>query len=136
MNRLLEIVGSTTLTFVILTAILLACSIGTFMRLEAGLERIYHSPWFIGLLVILAINTISCVFLQLRRRKVPLSFLMLHLGALVILAGGAWGHLKGVKGYVSVPEGAMVTQFYPNWKVADRLVRGNGDLIDGEFRGY
>jgi len=135
LKRLFDIFGSTTLLISVLTAILLACIVGTFMLLEAGLERIYHSFWFFTLLGSLAVCTIACVLKQWSLRKVPVSFLLLHLGIIVILAGGTWGHLKGVKGYVSIPEGGSATQFYPNWSLEDRLVPMPGKSLYGEFRG-
>jgi cytochrome c biogenesis protein len=78
----------------------------------------YHSWWFIGVLVLLAINLIACswkrlpgVWQQVRKNKsgyARLGTYLTHLSVLLILVGGLIGALWGFKGYMEIVEGEVV----------------------------
>ena len=80
-----------------------------------GLLDMYHSWWFIGVLILLAINLIACsvkrlpgVWRHVREAKsgyARLGTYLTHLSVLLILVGGLIGAVWGAKGYVEIPEG-------------------------------
>jgi cytochrome c biogenesis protein len=82
-----------------------------------GLLDMYHSWWFIGVLVLLAINLIVCswkrlpgVWQQVRKAKsgyARLGTYLTHLSVLLILVGGLIGALWGFKGYMEIVEGEV-----------------------------
>ena len=89
-----------------------------------GIFDMYHSWWFIGVLVLLAINLIACslkrlpgVWQQVRKAKsgyARLGTYLTHLSVLLILIGGLIGALWGFKGYVEITEGDTVDAIFLN----------------------
>ncbi len=89
-----------------------------------GLFNMYHSWWFIGVLVLLAINLIACswkrlpgVWQQVCKAKsgyARLGTYLTHLSVLLILVGGLIGALWGFKGYVQIVEGEVVEGIFLN----------------------
>lgn len=89
-----------------------------------GLLNMYHSWWFIGVLILLAINLIACslkrlpgVWRQVRKTRsnyARLGTYLTHLSVLLILVGGLIGAAWGFKGYVEIREGEMVEGFVLN----------------------
>jgi len=89
-----------------------------------GILNMYHSWWFIGVLILLAINLIACsvkrlpgVWHQVRKTKsnyARLGTYLTHLSVLLILVGGVIGAVWGFKGYVEIVEGEMVEAFVLN----------------------
>jgi cytochrome c biogenesis protein len=89
-----------------------------------GLLDMYHSWWFIGVLVLLVINLIACswkrlpgVWRQVRKTKkgyARLGTYLTHLSVLLILVGGLIGAVWGFKGYVEVLEGGVVEEIFLN----------------------
>ena len=85
-----------------------------------GIFNIYHSLWFIGVLILLVINLIACswkrlpgVWQQVRKAKsgyARLGTYLTHLSVLLILIGGLIGALWGFKGYVQILEGETVEE--------------------------
>ncbi|OGP54107.1 MAG: hypothetical protein A2Y65_12875 [Deltaproteobacteria bacterium RBG_13_52_11] len=83
-----------------------------------GLLDMYHSWWFIGVLILLAINLIACslkrlpgVWRHVRTTKgdyARLGTYLTHLSVLLILVGGLIGAVWGFKGYVEIREGETV----------------------------
>jgi cytochrome c biogenesis protein len=83
-----------------------------------GLFNMYHSWWFIGVLILLAINLIACsakrlpgVWRQVRKTKsgyTRLGTYLTHLSVLLILVGALIGAVWGFKGYVEIREGKTV----------------------------
>jgi cytochrome c biogenesis protein len=86
-----------------------------------GLLNMYHSWWFMGVLILLAINLIACsvkrlpgVWRQVRKTKsnyARLGTYLTHLSILLILVGGLIGAWWGFKGYVEIREGETVEGF-------------------------
>jgi len=89
-----------------------------------GLLDMYHSWWFIGVLILLAINITACswkrlpaVWQQVRKNKsgyARLGTYLTHLSVLLILMGGLIGALWGFKGYVQIVEGETVQSIFLN----------------------
>ena len=89
-----------------------------------GLLDMYHSWWFIGVLVLVVINLIACswkrlpnVWRQVLKTKsgyARLGTYLTHLSVLLILVGGLIGALWGFKGYVEITEGAAVEAIFLN----------------------
>jgi cytochrome c biogenesis protein len=89
-----------------------------------GLLDMYHSWWFIGVLMLLAVNLIACswkrlpgVWQQVRKAKsgyARLGTYLTHLSVLLILVGGLIGAVWGFKGYVQIIEGEVVEGIFLN----------------------
>jgi cytochrome c biogenesis protein len=89
-----------------------------------GLLNMYHSWWFMGVLILLAINLIACslkrlpsVWRQVRKTRsnyARLGTYLTHLSILLILVGGLIGAQWGFKGYVEIREGETVEGFVLN----------------------
>ncbi len=87
-----------------------------------GLLDMYRSWWFIGSLMLLAINLIACsvkrlpgVWQHVRKTKrgyARLGTYLTHLGVLLILAGGLTGAVWGFKGYVEIMEGETAQEIF------------------------
>jgi cytochrome c biogenesis protein len=89
-----------------------------------GLLDMYHSWWFIGVLILLAANLIACsmkrlpgVWQQVRKTKsgyARLGTYLTHFSVLLILVGGLIGALWGFKGYMEITEGETVERMVLN----------------------
>jgi cytochrome c biogenesis protein len=89
-----------------------------------GLLNMYHSWWFIGVLILLAINLIACslkrlpgVWRQVRKTRsnyARLGTYLTHLSVLLILVGALIGALWGFRGYMEIKEGETVEGFVLN----------------------
>jgi cytochrome c biogenesis protein len=89
-----------------------------------GLLDMYHSFWFIGVLILLAINLTACsikrlpgVWRQVRKTRsnyARLGTYLTHLSVLLILVGALVGALWGFRGYVEIREGETVEGFVLN----------------------
>jgi len=89
-----------------------------------GIFDMYHSWWFIGVLILLAINLIACsvkrlpgVWRQVLKTKsgyARLGTYLTHLSVLLILVGGLIGAVWGFKGYVEITEGEIVEDIFLN----------------------
>jgi cytochrome c biogenesis protein len=89
-----------------------------------GLLDMYHSWWFVGVLILLVINLIACswkrlpgVWQQVRKAKsgyARLGTYLTHLSVLLILVGGLIGAVWGFKGYVEIIEGEVVEGIFLN----------------------
>jgi cytochrome c biogenesis protein len=80
----------------------------------------YHSWWFIGVLILLAINLTACSLKRLpnlwrqirlaKRGYARLGTYLIHLSVLLILLGGLFGAIWGLKGYMEITEGETVKE--------------------------
>jgi len=87
-----------------------------------GFLGIYHSWWFILVLILLVINLIACsvkrlpgVWRQVRATKsnyARLGTYLTHLSVLLILVGALIGALWGFKGYMEIREGETADGFF------------------------
>lgn len=91
---------------------------------DVGLMDMYHSWWFMGVLVLLAVNLSACslkrlpgVWRQVREGKrgyARLATYLTHVSVLLILLGGLVGAVWGFKGYVQIAEGESVEGIFLN----------------------
>lgn len=97
-----------------------------------GLFRVFHSPLFLGIVFLLGLNTLTCTFLHLGKAggiaafKGPdglrlAGFTLLHLGLILLFAGGAWSTAARLDGYIVLTEGQTFTENHGNYL---RLVEG------------
>lgn len=80
------------------------------LLLALGLTDLYHSAWFIALLVLLGLNTSACLWTRLSRtewKQLPWGAVLSHLGMLLILAGGVVRGIWGVQGTLPLQEGQI-----------------------------
>lgn len=122
-NNLLDALSNVRLTIILLIIITLASILGTLIPqnlspreylellgpgkakfvLKTGLSDLYHSPGFIILLSLLALNLIACTW---KRRFARLGPALTHVSILLILLGGVVGAIAGFSGMVIITEGS------------------------------
>ena len=95
---------------VILIVILAAvAAVATFVEVAKGrdyvLWYVYHSPWFAGLLGVLAANVLAAAIVRFPWKVGQIPFLATHVGLLVLLAGAAWTFRDGIEGRLLLVEG-------------------------------
>jgi ABC-type transport system involved in cytochrome c biogenesis permease subunit len=71
----------------------------------AARGAVYDTAWFAAIHVVLAVNVLSAMLIRLPWRWRQIGFLVTHGGILVLLAGCALTHWKGVEAQLSVYEG-------------------------------
>ncbi|MFA6002738.1 MAG: cytochrome c biogenesis protein ResB [Elusimicrobiota bacterium] len=76
--------------------------------LAAGLDQVYASWWFAGLLAALALNLAVCIWR--RRRAVRWPSLAMHAGILLVLAGACLRVAGGAKGQLPLDQGQACGQ--------------------------
>jgi cytochrome c biogenesis protein len=89
-----------------------------------GLLDMYHSWWFIGVLILLVINLTTCSWKRLpgvwrqvwgnKSGYARLGTYLTHLSVLLILVGGLIGAFWGFKGYMEIVEGEVVEGIFLN----------------------
>ena len=122
-NAVLNALSNVRLTIILLIIITLASVLGTLVPqnlspreyleifgpgkakliLKTGLSDLYHSPGFIVLLGLLALNLVACTW---KRRFARLGPSLTHVSILLILLGGVVGALTGFSGMVIITEGS------------------------------
>jgi cytochrome c biogenesis protein len=76
-----------------------------------GLNQLYHTGWFLTLLVLFALSTTACALSRLRLRARSIGFAIVHLSIVFILAGAIVKGALGVEGVVQLREGQTVETF-------------------------
>lgn len=111
-KRIYNFASSITLFAVLLGALILACAFGTIHeeQREAN-EAVYHTWWFVTLLVLFTVNLAACTFKRLRVSKKLPGFLAVHAGVLLVCVGGFISAAASVSGRVQVFEGKTVNSF-------------------------
>ena len=66
---------------------------------------VYHANWFIALNIVLAVNVLCAMLIRLPWRRRQIGFLLTHGGILVLLAGCAMTHRKGIDAQLPIYEG-------------------------------
>ena len=99
-HKIVMALGSIKTAVCILTLIILACAIGTFI--PRG--DIYHSGWFIGLLGLLWCSIFICTIKRPKLRPQAFSTVITHLGLLVILLGALVTGIFGERGFMLIYE--------------------------------
>jgi len=81
-----------------------------------SLTDLYHSWWFMGILVLISINIIACFLNRLSSTLKRPGFCLIHLGILIVLTGGIIGNRFGFKEYINIYEKGVInvpsTDFY------------------------
>jgi hypothetical protein len=70
-----------------------------------GLDDVFHAPWFRELLGILAVTLVLVTVRHRAWQPARLGHLALHLGVVVVLAGGLASQLGGMRGRLDLREG-------------------------------
>lgn len=130
-DKAIKFFSSVKLAIFLLTVIIIASIIGTFIPqgiapLEyiqrygrqgygllsfLGLTDVYHSWWFILFLMLLAINLLVCSLNRIRMKKGRLSLIITHLSILIILSGGIVSAVFGQRGVMALYEGETGDSF-------------------------
>lgn len=77
----------------------------------AGIDDVFHAPWFLGLLGLLGVNVAWCASRRLRLGALPLLSTLTHAAVIVVLAGGLLDLAFGADGYVKLARGESVTDY-------------------------
>ena len=92
-----------------------------------GLFHVFNSVLFLSLIVLLGINTLACTLLYIYKEgglswlKGPkavrnFGFVALHLGLLLLLAGGFWTSAFRMDGYIILTEGQRFIEEHQNYQ--------------------
>ena len=130
---LLRILSSLPFAVGLLSLILLATMLGTFILqgaapeeyakkygealaplvLRLGLNDLFHSPWFAGWLALLALS-LGVVMVRKRAWRPPLwGHGLAHLGVILVLAGGLVWSRWGMRGHIDLHEGETARAVVP-----------------------
>ncbi|MBI2191675.1 MAG: cytochrome c biogenesis protein ResB [Planctomycetes bacterium] len=78
--------------------------------LALGLDDLFHTAWFNGLLVLLSIS-LALVVVRRRAWRLPqCGFLLSHGGVILVLLGALVANVWGFKGFIDLHEGETVTE--------------------------
>jgi hypothetical protein len=130
--RLWKTLRSVRFAILLMAIIVLASIVGTLIRQEPfeaeafvarygrtlglligllGLNALYHTWWFVALLVLFALTTSACVISRMRLNLRLLGTTLAHGSILLIVAGAVLRGAAGVSGLVSIREGETVDAF-------------------------
>src|SRR3989338_724241 len=108
MNRFIDKIAkglsSIKTAVILLSLIILVSAIGTFIPQGLPATDIYHSWWFIILLVLLALSIFICTLRRLKFKPQTLPTFITHLGLLLILLGALITGIFGEKGFMLIYE--------------------------------
>ena len=83
---------------------------GAWWLTRLGLTDLYHSWYFIGLLVLLGVSLVVCSIRRLAANLKTVGSIVTHMSFVLILVGGAIKHLAGLEGVVELREGDQTNQ--------------------------
>jgi hypothetical protein len=114
-SGLLRFFGSVKLAMTLLTVVIVACIVGTFVesRLDTTIAQayVYDAPWFIAWLLLLCVNLICAVVVRYPWKSHQTGFIITHGGIVVILLGGVIGRIWGIEGNMTLLAGAPPQNF-------------------------
>src|SRR3972149_995503 len=114
--NLLRWLASLKLAIVLMVVLAAVLTLATFMEASKGRDYaqwyVYHSHWFIILLVLLAANILAATLVRYPWGSARLGFLLAHAGLLVLLAGSITTFMGGVEGAGSFSEGPTAHEFF------------------------
>ena len=136
-KKIINFFSSVKLAVTLLIAIIAASVVGTFIpqSLDAtdyiqkfgsytyklfyilGITDIYHCWWFVGLLVLFALNLLVCTFMRLKFLNKSIGLIITHLSILIILGGSIISAVFGERGMMSLEEGKGKNTFSVGSKV-------------------
>lgn len=85
--------------------------------LSLGLTNVFHSWYFIFILMTLTLNVLACNIKRLKLKAKSFGFIITHLSIVVILLGASLGAVFGEKGFMQIYEGEAKECFAPNGKM-------------------
>ena len=101
--------ASVKLAVILIVVLAAVAAVATFVEVAKGrdyvLWYVYHSPWFAGLLGVLAVNVLAAAIIRFPWKIGQIPFLATHVGLLVLLAGAAWTFRDGIEGRLVLGEG-------------------------------
>jgi hypothetical protein len=107
--RLVDSLGSVRLAVVVMSALAIACIAATLYETAHGTaatQRVfYQSPWFSGLLALLAVNILLSTLERYPWNRHHAGFVAAHAGILLLLGGSLWSLHGGLDGRLAVQEG-------------------------------
>ncbi|HJW08391.1 MAG TPA: cytochrome c biogenesis protein ResB [Holophagaceae bacterium] len=83
-----------------------------FLLRHAHAGDLYHSLWFSGLLLLIAVSTLAVAW---KKRPYPMhrvGFLLVHLAPTLILLGGLWGRFAGTRAFARLRVGEPAASFH------------------------
>jgi hypothetical protein len=105
-RRLFRISASLQLAITLLTLFTLCLAVATFLESSysggVAQELIYHTWWFAGLLLLLAVNILCAALKKYPWKRHQTGFLITHTGLLVLVFGGLLTNLGGVEGQMTL----------------------------------
>jgi len=108
-GAIFRFLGSLKLAVALLLVWLVVLAGTTFLESARGSEvsqwYVYHSRWFLGLMVLLAVNVSVAALVRWPWRRRHIGFLIAHFGLLVLGAGSIWSFVAGVEGQLTFVEG-------------------------------
>ena len=131
-RTLLRSLGSLRLAVVLMALLLCALIAGTLWESARGTAAaqawVYHAPWFIGVLGLLAANVLAAMLVRVPFRGDQTGFVITHVGILVTLAGSLITYRWGERGWLNLAEVAAAARWLlrARWCLlsrADRAIR-------------
>ncbi|RMH05203.1 MAG: hypothetical protein D6702_00680 [Planctomycetota bacterium] len=124
--RAFRFLGSVQMAMILIVACAIAMIAGTLIESDLGREmaalRVYHTPWFWGLQIMIAVNLAVAVINRLPLKRHQYSFAVVHLGFILMLAGGLITSMFGYEGRLYVTEGQSSNELVLNSR--ELIVRG------------
>ena len=107
--RFLRFLGSIQMAMILIIACAIAMIFGTVIesRHDAEIAKalVYRTPWFWGILILIGVNLAVAVINRLPLKRHQYSFAVVHLGFILMLAGGLITSMIGYEGQLYVTEG-------------------------------
>ncbi len=114
LSRAIQWLGSLKLAVLLLMALATVIAVATVLEADHGRSyaqwHVYHSRWFVALLVLLGVNIFSAAVSRWPWKRHQTGFVVTHGGLLVLLAGSVQTFLGGVDGQVTLAEGESASK--------------------------
>jgi len=115
-SRVLHALGSLKLAVFLLLALATVIAVATVLEADHGRFYVqwyvYHSGWFIVLLVMLGVNIFCAAASRIPWKRHQTGVVVTHGGLLVLLAGSVQSFVGGIDGQVTLAEGASTTSMH------------------------
>ena len=109
LKKLFKFLSSVKLAIPIMLILLVCSVIGTLYESQFNAEyaalKVYKTPWFLAILLLLWINILFAALSRLPWKKRHIGFLITHLGMLTLLFGSFLTMIWGIDGSMQVYEG-------------------------------
>lgn len=137
-RRLLAILASLQLAVLVIATLAAVLAAGATIETKLGRPiaqwYVYHAAWFMGLLALLGVNVLTSTLVRFPWRR-KLSFLVTHIGILVLLAGSFMTLWYGREGTVMFQEGQTVDRVVLTdvMQLSVRWTPGQGKRLEEGF---